>query len=301
MLPDSIMSYPLNVLSSVQRASFFSKGYLAIEEYVPKSWLERLTQSMNDLIDKSRSVTESDKVYMLEDGHSYDNPRLHRVTSPQDQDPLFWEFLTDPIVTDLVADLVGPDVKFHHAKLNVKSGQGSRGIKWHQDIGAHPHTDFSPLAFGVYLNGCTVEQGPLAFLPGSQNGPLYSMYDKKGNFVIHIADEDLDWIKDDMIEAPTGGPGTVVLLNCRVVHGSLVNTSPKARPLLLSLFSSADSYPYTPSPIPTPKEGAIVRGKPATRASFDLRPVEMPPDFRNGYRGAWTEQKEEESRQLVHK
>jgi ectoine hydroxylase len=263
---------------------------------VPQSWLERLTASMNALIDASRSVTESNKVYMLEDGHSAEDPRLHRITSPQDQDELYWQFLTDPVVTDLVADLVGPDVKFHHSKLNVKSGKGSRGIKWHQDIGAHPHTDFSPLAFGVYLEGCDIDQGPLAFAPGSQNGPLYSMYDKTGNFVIHIADDDVSWIKDDMIEAPTGGPGTVVLLNCRVVHGSLVNRSPKARPLLLSLFSSADSFPYSPSPIPSSREGAIVRGKPATRASFDLRPVEMPPDFRFGYRGAWSEQKDEEKR-----
>jgi ectoine hydroxylase len=293
MLPDSIMSYPLNVLDQTQRASFFAKGYLALENYVPQSWLERLTASMNALIDASRSVTESNKVYMLEDGHSAEDPRLHRITSPQDQDELYWQFLTDPVVTDLVADLVGPDVKFHHSKLNVKSGKGSRGIKWHQDIGAHPHTDFSPLAFGVYLEGCDIDQGPLAFAPGSQNGPLYSMYDKTGNFVIHIADDDVSWIKDDMIEAPTGGPGTVVLLNCRVVHGSLVNRSPKARPLLLS---SADSFPYSPSPIPSSREGAIVRGKPATRASFDLRPVEMPPDFRFGYRGAWSEQKDEEKR-----
>jgi len=44
-------------------------------------------------------------------------------------------------MTDLAAEVVGPDVKFHHAKLNVKSERGTRGFKWHQDIPAWPHTD----------------------------------------------------------------------------------------------------------------------------------------------------------------
>ena len=296
MLPQQIMTHATNVLSDAERARFFAQGYLALPGYVPETWLARQRDGMADLVDRSRAATQSDAVFMLEDGHSAAEPRLHRVTSPQQHHPAFWPFLTDPLITDLVADVVGPDVKFHHAKLNVKSGRGSRGIKWHQDIGAHPHTDFSPVAMGVYIDGCDAEQGPLAFVPGSHNGPLYSMYDRAGNFVIHIQDDELGWLRDELIDAPTGGPGTVVLLSCRVVHGSVVNRSNRARPLMLSLYSSADSFPYTPNPIPSPQAGSIVRGRPATYASFDLRPCEIPPDFSAGYRGAWAEQKEADKR-----
>ncbi len=69
--------------------------------------------------------------------------------------------MCDPVMTDLAADVVGPDVKFHHAKLNVKSERGTRGFKWHQDIPAWPHTDYSPVSIGVYIEGCTPEQGPV--------------------------------------------------------------------------------------------------------------------------------------------
>jgi ectoine hydroxylase len=291
VLPDKILGYPANVLSDAQRAFYFNNGYLALPDAVSEEWLVKLRKAMNELVDESRACTESDARFMLEEGHSKDDPRLHRVTSPQEYHPAFWPFLTDPAITDIVADLVGPDVKFHHCKLNVKSGKGSRGIKWHQDTIAHPHTDFSSLALGVYLNGCDAEQGPLAFLPGSQNGPIYSGYDDKGNFTIQVKDEDIAWLKEDMLDIPTGGPGTIVLLNCRVVHGSVVNRSPKARPLLLTVYSSADSFPYTPNPIPSPQSGDIVRGKPARLASFDLRPCEIPPDWRGGYGGAWKAQK----------
>ena len=103
--------------------------------------------------------------------------------------------MADPVMTDLAADVVGPDVKFHHSKLNVKSGDGSRGFKWHQDIQGWPHTDYSPVTIGVYIDGCGKDQGPLACVRGSHEGPLYSMYDDRGNFVVHVRDEELGFLE----------------------------------------------------------------------------------------------------------
>jgi hypothetical protein len=296
MKPEDVMRHPLNVLTQAQRAAYFRDGYLALPGYVPESWLHRLRAATADLLERSRAVTQSDDVFVLEEGHSATDPRLHRVTSPQDRHPTFWEFITAPLMTDLAADVVGPDVKFHHAKLNVKSGQGSRGFKWHQDIQAWPHTDFSPVSIGIYIDGCTEDQGPLSFARGSHEGPLFTMYDGVGQFVVRVRDEDLTWLADDIIDRPTGGPGTTILLNCRTVHGSVPNRSPRPRPLLLPVYSSADSFAYTPSPITSPHQGDIVRGKPARFASFDTRPCVLPPDWRGGYRTAWTYQKEEEQR-----
>lgn len=287
MKPQDVIKHPLNVLTDAQRAAYFENGFLVLPDYVPEAWLARLRSATGELLDRSRSIGQSDAVYVLEEGHGPDNPRLHRVSSPQDQHPEFWAFMTDPVMTDLAADVVGPDVKFHHAKLNVKSGKGSQGFGWHQDIPAWPHTDYSPVTIGVYIDGCTDAQGPLTVAGGSHEGPLFSMYDRDGNFVVRIRDEDLGWLTDGRVCRLTGGPGTTVLLNCRAVHGSAPNTAPAARPLLLPVYSSADSFSYTPSPIPSPHQGDVVRGKAARFASFDVRPVEMPPDWRGGYKPVW--------------
>jgi ectoine hydroxylase-related dioxygenase (phytanoyl-CoA dioxygenase family) len=297
MKPEEILRHPATVLTEAQRAAYFEQGYLFLPSYVPEAWLERLRAATADLIERSRGVAVSDTTFVLEEGHSAADPRLHRVTSPQDHHPTFWEFMTAPVMTDLASDVVGPDVKFHHAKLNVKSGQGSRGFKWHQDIPAWPHTDYSPVSIGIYIDGCDADQGPLSFVRGSHQGPLFSMYDREGNFVVRIADDDLGWVKDEMVDQPTGGPGSTLLLNCRLVHGSVPNRSARPRPLLLPVYSSADSFAYTPSPITSPHQGDIVRGRPARFASFDPRPCELPPDWRGGYQTAWTYQKEEERRQ----
>jgi len=295
MKPNDVLQHPANVLTDDQRRAFFDKGYVALPDYVPERWLVRLRAAMAELLDRSRSKTETDSIYVLEEGHSASDPRLHRVSSPQDQHPTFWEFMTDPVMTDLAADVVGPDVKFHHAKLNVKSGQGSKGFSWHQDIPAWPHTDFSPVTIGIYIDGCTPEQGPLTVAEGSQDGPLFSMYDDDGNYVVKIRDDELRWLTEERMRRITGGPGTTLLLNCRAVHGSAPNKAAAARPLLLPVYSSADSFPYTPSPIPSPHQGDIVRGKPARFASFDTRPVEMPPDWRGGYKPVWMHKNKDET------
>jgi ectoine hydroxylase-related dioxygenase (phytanoyl-CoA dioxygenase family) len=104
------------------------------------------------------------------------------------------------------------------------------------------------------FNRCPSEtpKGPLTFLRGSHLGPLHSMYDDSGAFVVHVSDEVAASIPADMVATATGGPGTTVLLNCRTIHGSVENRSDRARPLLLpglflgrfiSLYSQSDCQP----------------------------------------------------------
>ena len=42
-----------------------------------------------------------------------------------------WEFIAGP-AADIAADLLGPDLKFHHAKLNYKWHSGGEVVSWHQ-------------------------------------------------------------------------------------------------------------------------------------------------------------------------
>jgi ectoine hydroxylase len=62
------------------------------------------------------------------------------------------------------------------------------------------------------------------------------------------------------------------------------------RPLLLNVYSSADSMPYVFNPIPSPYEGAVVHGKPARKSCHDPRGCELPPDWSKGYSGPWQHQ-----------
>ena len=100
-----------------------------------------------------------------------------------------WSFAQDPAVVDLVADVLGPDVRFHSSKLNFKWSEGGDAVRWHQDIQAWPHTSSSVLTFGVYLEDTGLEQGPLTALPGTHHGPLYEQFDDDGRWTGALADD----------------------------------------------------------------------------------------------------------------
>lgn len=58
---------------------------------------------------------------------------IRRIKRPDEQHPLYWE-LAMGVIADIVADLIGPDVVYHHSKLNFKWHGGDDTVSWHQDI-----------------------------------------------------------------------------------------------------------------------------------------------------------------------
>ena len=291
MLTEDVLSYPSTILGDSQRNYYFENGCVRIERLISDDWLKRLRLANEEMIDKSRSLNESNDAFILEAGHCADTPRLKRLTSPVSHHPDFWEFASNSVVIDAVADVVGPNVRFYHSKLNYKWAGGGQCFDWHQDIQAWPHTNYSPVTVGLLLEDTTIDQGPLTAVRRSHEGELYDLYDKNDEFVIRIEEGKLDWITEDMKEYMTGPAGTAFLLNCRTIHGSAVNNSLRSRPLLLNVYSSADAFPYGAQPIPSDFDGAIVRGEAARWSHHDPRPCQIPPDWSEGYMGPWTHQK----------
>ena len=65
---------------------------------------------------------------------------------------------------DIAEDLLGPNVKFHHSKLNFKWGGGGESVKWHQDIQFWPHTNYDVLTIGVYLSDVSQDMAPMGII-----------------------------------------------------------------------------------------------------------------------------------------
>jgi hypothetical protein len=296
MTPEQVLSYPPRVLTQAQREFYFREGYLLLPEIVPKEWIERVRKATDELVERSRAVTKSDAVWDLEAGHSAQSPRLRRVSAPVDQHPAFWEYVSQSLVGDVVADLVGPNVKFHHSKLNFKWAQGGEEVKWHYDISFWPHTNYSPLTVGTYLYDCGMDQAPLQVLPKSHLiNPMFSQYDAEGRWTGCLSEADVATL-DISKAVPLPGPaGSLTIHNCRTLHYSAKNRSNLGRPLLLYALSSADAFPYTINPIRSTKDQAIIRGERAQWAHHDPQPCLMPPDWSGGYTSIFALQQKEES------
>lgn len=283
MNPEEILARQPHVLTRAQQEFYFENGYLLVESLIGAEWLDRLRAATDEMVDRSRALTQSDAIFDVEPGHTAQTPRLRRLTSPVDQHPEFWRFAAQSPLADVMSDLVGPDVKFHHSKLNFKWAQGGTEVKWHQDITYWPHTNYSPLTAGLYLYDCGPDQGPLMVVPGTHRGDLYSQYDPNDQWTGCLSDADVKTVPVEDAAQLTGPAGSITIHNCRVVHGSRPNLSDAGRPLLLNVYSAADAFPYTANPLPSRYAGAVVRGKPARWAAHDPRPCMVPPDWSGGY------------------
>ncbi len=274
MIPEQVLAIPARVLTQAQREFYFREGYILLEQIIGGEWIGKLRAATEELVERSRKVTRSDAVFDLEPAHRPDAPRLRRVSSPIEHHPVFWEYCTKSPLGDIVADLVGPDVKFFQSKLNYKWAQGGEEVKWHYDISFWPHTNYSPLTVGTYIYDCGMDNGPLGVLPRSHEiEPMLSQFDRHGRWTGCIGEEDLAKLELSKAVYLTGPAGSLTIHNCRTLHASPKNLSDMGRPLLLYVLSAADAFPYTANPLKSKHDQTIIRGKPAAWAHHDARAV----------------------------
>ena len=284
MTPEQILGYAPRLLRQAQRERYFEAGFLVAEGLIPTEWLRRLVDLANRFIEDSRSVTASNEAFDLAPTHTANQPHVRRLRALVDRHPDFWGFASESPLADIAADLVGPDVKFHSSKLNYKWPGSGEIVKWHQDIPAWPHTNYSPVTLGVYLGDVGAAAGPLTCIPDSHKGPIFVHRDERGAWTGSVSDADMETADLDRAEDLTGPAGTVIAINCRTLHASRGNATGAVRPLPLFVYSSADAFPWMPTPTPTSHTGEIVRGKPATAAHLDPTPCPVPPDWsKQGY------------------
>jgi hypothetical protein len=291
MLTERVLENRPLVLEQRMRSRYFEDGFLTVPGYVGPAWLERLRAVTAAKVEESRALSTSDDQFDLAPDHCAEKPNIRRLRKAVDQHPELWAFAQDPAVVDLVADLLGPDLRFHSSKLNFKWSAGGDAVRWHQDIQAWPHTSFAVLTLGVYLEDTGPEQGPLTAISATHRGPIFDQFDDDGGWTGAVTPRDVATLPTGTARELCGPAGTVVLLHCRVVHGSAANHSPWMRPLLLNVYSAADALPFSPAPAPTTKTGLLVRGQEPTHVHMEPYPARLPPRWDQvGYRSIFAAQ-----------
>ena len=294
MTPQEVLTHPPKVLTQAQRKSYFDAGYIVLPGFVDGEWLRRIHEVTAEFVEKSRDVTQSNAMFSVEPDHSAKAPRLRRLSFPVGLHDLYREFAFEGPIVDVAEDLLGPNVCYHHSKLNFKWSDGGEEVKWHQDIHYWPHTDFAPLTIGVYLDAVDEEMGPMGVVPGSHHGPLYNLQDDDGNWVAAIQPADLPGAHVERADYLMGPAGTVTVHNCCAVHGSAPNRSPRGRPMLLNTYTAGDSFPL--QTIGTNGLGGyantVVRGRRPEVFEIMGRTLPVAPDYSGGYSSLFDIQQE---------
>ena len=277
------MDMPGNYLTHVQQDQFWSDGFLVVEGAVDNDTLARLRAQMDAWAEESRKHTEpygeptvdGRPRFDLEENHSAERPALRRINNPVEISDHFYKAMTDAPMVDMVATLIGPNVKYHHCKINSKLPGSQMVVHYHQDFSYTPHTNDDVITALLLLDDVDEGNGCLMVVPGTHKGAIDSLYES-GEFtgkVNPVLEE--EYLKRQVpIE---GKAGSVCLMHTRLLHGSETNLSKdRRRAIYLCVYSAADAIPIARNPMPSKLEGTIVRGQASQTARMVPLEVELP-------------------------
>lgn len=229
------------LLSEEQIQFYNDQGYLLVEDVITESQHKKMLNLIEGFFENSKKITENDNVFDLEEGHSFNNPRLKRVKQPHQHTPFFWDIIRESKIESILVDLLGNDVSLKTSKLNTKAPGGGAAVEWHQDWAFYPHTNDKVLALGLMLNDVDIDNGPLMVIPESHKGPVLS-HNNEGVFCGAINPDDKDF---DLSKAVTltGKARSMTIHHARTLHGSAPNNSDRDRIVLFYECNSADAWP----------------------------------------------------------
>ncbi|MFT5116155.1 MAG: ectoine hydroxylase-related dioxygenase (phytanoyl-CoA dioxygenase family) [Parasphingorhabdus sp.] len=271
----------MSVLTEQQQNQFWSDGYLVVENVVDARLLNAMQKDFAAWAEESArheapygDTLDGRPRFDVEPGHSAEKPRLRRVNAPVEVSKSYFKAMTSSHMTDCVAELIGPDVKFHHSKINAKMPGGQTAVKWHQDFPFTPHSNDDVVTALLMIDDVTPENGPLEVLPGSHRGAIHGLW-HDDVFTGAVADDIAANCQSKAITC-TGKAGSVCLMHTRLLHGSAPNMSDDPRILFICVYSAEDAVPYAANPMPTEYEGMLVRGVRTNKIRSIPYEIELP-------------------------
>ena len=270
------------ILSPAQQEIFWRDGYLVMDGAVDDATLAKLRRQMDDWGEESRGHTEPYGPPTVDDRprfdmgeeHSAEQPALRRINNPCEVSEHFHAVMTDAPMVDMVADLIGPDVKYHHCKINSKLPGNNTVVHWHQDFPYTPHTNDDIVTALLMLDDVTEENGCLLVVPGTHKGPVNSLF-QDGVFTGTVDAATTEQLAAAEIPV-TGKAGSVCLMHTRLQHSSRANQSDRSRTLYICVYTAADAVAIARNPMPSSCEGMIVRGEASPVARMIPLEVELP-------------------------
>jgi len=272
------------VLSAAQQKEFWEVGVIVVESAYATEDLEPLRRRHQQWIDESTrhdgpfgEMLDGRPRFDVEPSHRAGAPALRRVASPEEISDEFLDLLQGGPMLEAVADLLGNDLRFHHAKLNCKLPGSGTTVKWHQDFTFDPHSNDDCITAMFFLNDISSEIGPARVVPGSHRGPLYSLW-HDGHFTGAVADEVAAECESKAIEC-LGPAGSLCLMHTRALHASSENLTSGPRSFYIATLTAADAIPLAPCAVPSIYTGGIVHGENPGRirsVAFTMESPEIP-------------------------
>ena len=263
------------MLTERQVDQYKADGYVVVENVLDIDTLSQLRQVTDGLVAEAYGLTEHTSKLDLDPAHTPENPLVRRIKHPYFAHPFYQTIAAYQPIMAVLSRLIGEDIRLRTGgKVNLKLAGDGAAVEWHQDWAFYPHTNQNVLAVGILLDDMGTDNGPLLVLPGSHKGPIYDHH-SQGVFcgAIDVKQQSVDVSKAREL---SGSAGAITVHHARLVHGSAVNRSSRARRILFYVYASCDAWPLMGVSDLDEFDGMIVHGNGTLRPRLENVPVRMP-------------------------
>ena len=235
-------------MNDARREAYARDGFIRIEGFADAATCEAMLERVIDIARRAAAKEDVRPAFVLPEANLAGRPgnpedlvakvfRLHR-------DRVFEEFATDPRVTDIVADLIAPELDCFLSQFIFKA-PGAWGQPWHQDSYYFPFEPARPVV-GIWLavTEATLDNGCLSVVPGSHTEPIHEhIPDRRpgANYgYVEIVDHDMGAAQPVLMQ-----PGDLLVFDSHLMHRSTDNVSDGIRAAMVYHYAAAGTEDKT--------------------------------------------------------
>jgi ectoine hydroxylase len=253
-------------LSEAQTHAFERDGYLVLRDVLSEDEIALLQQETGRLLGDPSGLADETVIY--EPGTSPGQGEVRSIFAVHDQSALMHRLASDARLAGVASFLLDDEVTIHQSRLNYKPGFRGKEFYWHSDFETWHVEDGMPrmraLSISVLLAPNNAHNGPLMLMPGSHRTYLSCVGETPDNhYKISLRRQDYgvpdeyslaELAQEHGIVAPLGEPGTVIIFDCNMMHGSNGNITPWPRSNLFFVYNAVSNPlgppfgPETPRP-----------------------------------------------------
>ncbi|APZ93825.1 phytanoyl-CoA dioxygenase family protein [Fuerstiella marisgermanici] len=212
------------VLNEEQIRSYNDDGYIKPIDIYSTAEIAEIRDYFDGLLEKTLAAG----------GNSYSISTAHMKYGR------VYDMLTNKVIVDCVADLLGDDVIAWGSHFFCKMPGDGKDVAWHQDASYWPLSPSKAVTVWLAIDDADVENGCMKFIAGSQHS---------GHLTYHKSDPGDHSVLDQVVENPEQyGPvviddlkaGQASIHNDLLLHGSDANHSNRRRCGLTLRYAAAE-------------------------------------------------------------
>jgi phytanoyl-CoA hydroxylase len=261
------------LLTGNQTAFFEEHGYLHVPGVFSPDELGAMERDLRMLIDTWALATAGwtgpwRQVYM--DETTERDAQLIALHDLELYSQAWCAAVVNPRLCGTMADLLGPNVEFHHSTLHVKPPETGQPFPLHQDWPFYEHEDGRYVDVLVHLDDTDDTNGCIRFLDGSHTrGALEHITSTPdGPCDPHLPTD--VFRLDDTVPVPAQR-GDIVCFHIYTIHGSRMNQTRSMRRLVRLGYRDPNNIQVAGDWLGRP--GMMVRGVRPRRAGAAFAPV----------------------------